>query len=73
MQIRVFPVGVVKAFTGARLLDLPEGADGNGLLETLGLPSKLKIMLFVNGCKAASDRALTDGDEIKLVSSLGGG
>ena len=73
MKIKVLPVGVIKAFTGPRILDLPEGADGHCLLSTLDLPDALKIMLFVNGRKQKTDQPLAGGDEVKLVSSLGGG
>ncbi|MFH1139029.1 MAG: MoaD/ThiS family protein [Pseudomonadota bacterium] len=73
MKIKVLPVGVVKAFTGPRIIDLPEGADGHSLLEAIGLPAKLRIMIFVNGGKQKNDQPLSEGDEVKLVSSLGGG
>ena len=73
MRITVLPVGVVKKFVGGRVLDLPDGADGRLLIERLALPVELKVMSFVNGRKRPLDQPLANGDEVKLISSLGGG
>jgi sulfur carrier protein ThiS len=73
MRITVRPIGVIRNFTSGQELEVAQGLTSRQLMETLGIPKKLKMVSYVNGKKKDLDAELEDGDEIKLVTMLTGG
>jgi sulfur carrier protein ThiS len=73
MRIAVQPVGLIKKYAAAGIMELDEGTTSRALIERLAIPARLKMVSYVNGKKRALDEPLAEGDEVKLVTLLTGG
>jgi sulfur carrier protein ThiS len=73
LRIRVKPAGIIKRYVAEQDLDVPDGITSSALIEQLGIPPQLKMISLVNGSRRPLDRALDDGDEVRLVALLTGG
>ena len=74
--IRVIPVGMLRQYVAGREAFSIEGWAGRplrALIEHLGIPSVLVGAVLVNGLLVQKDHPLQDGEEIKLITLLGGG
>ncbi|MBM3148215.1 MAG: MoaD/ThiS family protein [Actinobacteria bacterium] len=58
---------------GAVILDVPTHATVAGVLDDIGVPQKERGYVTVNGERAAPDRRLEEGDEVRVIVPLGGG
>ncbi len=54
-------------------LSLPENQTLRGLSSYLGIPEKLGKVFLVNGMPREKDYPLHEGDEVKILSFIGGG
>ncbi len=54
-------------------LELPEGATVADLLAELRVPSRVEVVLLVNGRRAEPGTAVSAGDEITLFPPMEGG
>jgi molybdopterin synthase catalytic subunit/molybdopterin converting factor small subunit len=74
VRIRLFAGLRERAGTGARTLDLAEGATLGDVWPALGLGDEPAGLLYaVNKRYADGDAALTDGDEVALIPPVSGG
>lgn len=58
---------------GAVVLDVSTSATVAGVLDDIGVPQKECGYVTVNGERAAPDRRLGEGDEVRVIVPLGGG
>jgi sulfur carrier protein ThiS len=73
MRIKVRPIGIIREFVTDREIDAAEGITPEQLIHDLKIPEKLKMVSFVNGKSIPLNKKLEDGDEVSLVTMLGGG
>ncbi len=73
MKINVRPVGVIRKFVTEHELEADEGLTPERLIHDLNIPRKLKMVPLVNGKSIPMKEKLKDGDEVFLVTMLGGG
>lgn len=75
MAISVIPVGHLKDYAGGQeRVELPaEGKTVREILEALGIPSELVAAVLIHDILVSKDHVPQDGDEVKLLSVLGGG
>jgi sulfur carrier protein ThiS len=73
MKITVRPVGVIRKFVAEHELETTEGLTPERLIHDLNIPRKLKMVPLVNGKSIPMKEKLKDGDEVVLVTMLGGG
>ncbi len=73
MQVMIRPIGLIKKYAPEGAQDVADGITSRGLIELLAIPSRLKMVSYVNGKKRGLDEPLADGDEVKLVTLLTGG
>ncbi|HNT54244.1 MAG TPA: MoaD/ThiS family protein [Anaerolineaceae bacterium] len=75
MSIIIKPIGQLKAYING---EKEASIDGAGLtineaLTELGIPSLLVALVMVNDRQASKDYCLQDGDQVLIMSVLGGG
>ncbi len=58
---------------GSATVDVPEGSTIRQLLNALGIPDQMPLMILVNGRDAAPAQTLEDGDVITVFPPLVGG
>ena len=58
---------------GIRTMDVPDGSNVLGLLKILKTKDKEVVATVVNGKTCPFDRELQDGDDVYLLTALGGG
>jgi sulfur carrier protein ThiS len=73
VRIKVRPIGLIKQFIGDQEVEAETGLTPRQLIISLGIPSELKMISFVNGTRTDLDYELHDGDEVKLVTLATGG
>ena len=73
MRITIVPIGLIKKYASAGPLDVPDGTTPGALIERLAIPTRLKMVAYVNGKRRALEEPLSAGDEVKLVTLLTGG
>jgi len=73
MRIKVRPIGIIREFVTDREIDAAESITPEQLIRDLKIPEKLKMVSFVNGKSIPLNKKLKDGDEVTLVTMLGGG
>ena len=75
MSIYVVPVGHLKEYTqGQERIAVPaEGKTVREILEVLGIPSEVVAAVLIRDILVPKDHVPQDGDEVKLLSVLGGG
>lgn len=54
-------------------LELSAGSTTGQLLETLEIPSKVDLVILVNGRQAQRETRLADGDKVTLFPPMAGG
>lgn len=73
MKIKIRPIGVIRRYAEDQDMEVEEGLTSGILIKRLKIPERLKMVAYVNGKRKDLDEALTDGDEVKLATLLGGG
>lgn len=75
MTIYVVPVGHLKEYTEGRerVAILAEGKAVREILADLGIPSEVVAAVLIRDVLVPKDHVPQDGDEVKLLSVLGGG
>ncbi len=73
MKIVLRPKGVIRRYVDETEINVPIGITPRRLISDLNIPDKLKMAAFVNGKKRSLDDELKDGDEVNLITLLGGG
>lgn len=73
MRIVLRPKGVIRKYVDDTEISVPNGITPRRLISDLKIPDKLKMAAFVNGKKRSLDDELKDGDEVNLITLLGGG
>ncbi|MGC8837675.1 MAG: MoaD/ThiS family protein [Anaerolineae bacterium] len=75
MPIYVVPVGHLKDYTGGqeRVAVPAEGKTVREILADLGIPSEVVAAILIRDILVPKDHIPQDGDEVKLLSVLGGG
>ena len=53
--------------------DLPQGADVNQLIRSLGVPEELASVIIVNDTSAGPEHPLREGDRVTVIPPLAGG
>lgn len=56
-----------------RSVDLPDDTRVSDLLEFLAIPEKMGKIILVNGLPKDKEHGLGEGDEVKILSFIGGG
>jgi sulfur-carrier protein len=54
-------------------MELQPGTSVSGIINTLKIPESTVTLIFINGCHAAPDTLLNDGDIVALFPPIGGG
>jgi molybdopterin converting factor small subunit len=54
-------------------VDLPEGADAEALIRTLGIPPGLVGSVTVNSRRRGFDQILVHGDAVAIIPAISGG
>ena len=75
MSIIIKPIGQLKAYING---EKEASIDGAGLtvneaLAELGIPSLLVALVMINGRQEGKDYRLQDGEQVLIMSVLGGG
>ena len=73
MRIVLRPKGVIRKYVDDSEINVASGITPRRLISDLKIPDKLKMAAFVNGEKRSLDDELKDGDEVNLITLLGGG
>jgi sulfur carrier protein ThiS len=73
VKIVLRPKGVIRRYVDETDINVPSGITPRRLIGDLNIPDKLKMAAFVNGKKRSLDDELKDGDEVNLITLLGGG
>ena len=67
------PAGHGPGSRGAFPLEIDAGATASRLIERLGLPPELPLMVLINGQRVDTGHPLNDGDEVFIFSPVAGG
>ncbi|MGC8605895.1 MAG: hypothetical protein ACP5VS_19690 [Desulfomonilaceae bacterium] len=73
MLVQVEPIGIVRGYVRAKLLEVSDNCTVEKLIEGLSLPSKFNVIAIVDGRRMSSKELLKHGAVVKVVSlALGG-
>jgi sulfur carrier protein ThiS len=78
MEIKVILFTILKKYGKGKLgkdnsVTVPEHMNLDGLLSHLDIPDKKGKILLVNGSPQDMEYRLNEGDEVKILSFIGGG
>lgn len=73
MLIKLKPKGILRRYIPEQDIEIKPGLTARTLVKDLNIPKNFKVISFVNNKKRDLDLPLNDGDEIKLLTLIGGG
>lgn len=75
MQVKVTFYGPLKKYAkeDGLLVELPAGARVSDLLDHFHVEDRIYIIILVNNGRVDEEEVLHDGDEVKILSPIGGG
>ncbi|MCL4424195.1 MAG: MoaD/ThiS family protein [Firmicutes bacterium] len=75
MQIKVTFYGPLKRYAqeDGLAVELPAGVKVSDLLDHFGVEDRIYIVILVNNGRVDEEEALKEGDEVKILSPIGGG
>ncbi|MBT9132437.1 MAG: hypothetical protein DDT32_01146 [Syntrophomonadaceae bacterium] len=73
MLVKLKPKGVLRRYVAEQNIEITPGLTMRTLINNLNIPTNFRVTSFVNNKRSNPDLTLNDGDEIKLLTMIGGG
>ena len=72
-MVKLKPKGVLRKYVAEQDMEIKPGLTVRTLINNLNIPKNFRVTSFVNNKRSDPEIKLNDGDEIKLLTMIGGG
>ena len=72
-MVKLKPKGVLRKYVDEQDMEIKPGLTVRTLINNLNIPKNFRVTSFVNNKRSDPEIKLNDGDEIKLLTMIGGG